>query len=32
MNVAMLYFVFMEAMVSCLIHDENISHVWNPCC
>ena len=30
MYVAMPYFVFMEAMVSCLIHSENISHVWNP--
>ena len=28
MYVAMPYFVFMEAMVSCLIHGENISHVW----
>ena len=32
MYVAMLYFVLMEAMVSWLIHSENISYVWNPCC
>ena len=25
------YFVFMEAMVSCLIHAENISHVGSLC-
>ena len=31
MYVAMPYFVFMEAMVSCLIHGENTSHVCNPC-
>ena len=28
---AMPYFVFTEAMVSCFIHGENFSHVWNPC-
>ena len=32
MYVARPYFVFMEAMVSCLIYGEIISHVWNPCC
>ena len=30
MYLAMPYFVFMEAMVPCLIHSENASHVWNP--
>ena len=32
MYVAMLYFVFMEAMVSWLINGDNIPYVWNPCC
>ena len=32
MYVAMLYFVFMEAMVSWLINGEKIPYVWNPCC
>ena len=32
MNVAIPYFVFMEAMVSWLINGENIPYVWNPCC
>ena len=32
MYVAMPYVFFMEAMVSCLIHGENIFHIWNPCC
>ena len=31
MYVTMPYFVFMEAMVSCLMHGEHISHVLNPC-
>ena len=32
MNVAMPYFVFMEAMESYLIHGGSTSHVWNSCC
>ena len=32
MYVAMLYFVFMEAIVSPLINGENIIYVCNPCC
>ena len=31
MYVAMPYFVLMQVMVACLIHIEDISHVWNPC-
>ena len=31
MYVAMPYFVFMDAMVSCLTHGENTSLIWNPC-
>ena len=31
MYVAMPYFVFMEAMVSRLIHGETTPHVWNSC-
>ena len=31
MYVAVLYLVFMEAMVSWLINSENVSYVWNPC-
>ena len=31
MYVAMPYFVFMEAIVSCLIPAENIYHIWNWC-
>ena len=31
MYVAMPYFVFMDAVVSCLIQSESISYVWNPC-
>ena len=32
MYVAMPYFVFVKAMVSCLIHGENMSHVGNSIC
>ena len=32
MYVTIPYFVFMEAMVSWLINDENIPYVWNACC
>ena len=31
MYVVMAYFVFLEAMEYGLIHDENISHLWNSC-
>ena len=32
MYVSILYILFMEAMVSCLINGENIPFFWNSCC